>query len=423
VPLLRCSGSRWKTGAALATVSRCTAFSTSLGPVPGKTDAAPAKPAPVSQETGRGVRPVHEVLEEERPVTSTLDPVASVGDNRRTVLVVFASIALMTVAGWATLLFILAPQQLAVGGSVLGVGLGLTAYVLGARHAFDADHIAAIDNTTRKLLVDGRRSVSVGFWFALGHSAMVGLLSALVGFGAHVSATLLSEDSNTRQVLGSLGTAASGLFLFAVGVLNLIGLRAIWRVLRRASRGDVHNDQLDDALAARGLMTRLFRAQSVRRPWHMFLVGMLFGLGFDTASEIALLVLAGSGAASGLPWYGILVLPLLFAAGMTLFDTLDGLFMSTAYRWALAKPMRKLYYNLIMTGLSVAVALLIGTIELVGALRTNAGLTDPVTGWISSLRLDQVGYFVAGLFVLVWAGALLYWRLAKGDQAMPALPE
>ncbi|WP_246080749.1 HoxN/HupN/NixA family nickel/cobalt transporter [Modestobacter altitudinis] len=345
---------------------------------------------------------------------------ASVRDNRRTLIVVFSTIVLMTVAGWAILLLVLAPRQLAVGGSVLGFGLGLTAYVLGARHAFDADHIAAIDNTTRNLLVEGRRSVSVGFWFALGHSAMVGLLSALVGFGAHVSATLLSEESNTRQVLGSLGTAASGLFLFAVGVLNLFGLRAIWRVLRSAKSGALEDGQLDDALATRGLVARFFKAQSIRRPWHMLLVGMLFGLGFDTASEIALLVLAGSGAASGLPWYGILVLPLLFAAGMTLFDTLDGLFMSTAYQWALAKPMRKLYYNLTMTGLSVAVALLIGTIELVGAVHTNAGLTDPVSGWISSLRLDHVGYFVAGLFVLVWAGALVYWRIAGGDRPVRA---
>ena len=175
-----------------------------------------------------------------------------------------------------------------------------------------------------------------------------------------------------------------------------------------------------------GVVARLLGTRTITRPWQMFLVGMLFGLGFDTASEIALLVLAGTGAASGLPWYAVLVLPLLFAAGMTLFDTLDGMFMSTAYRWAFMQPARKLYYNFTITGLSVTVALVIGTIELVGVVHEKAGLSDPVTGWIASLRLDHVGYIVVGLFAVTWAVAISYWRLARvqqrWDACVPGVP-
>jgi high-affinity nickel-transport protein len=319
---------------------------------------------------------------------------------------------------------VIGPAHYAVGTKVFGVGLGLTAYTYGLRHAFDADHIAAIDNTTRKLRGDGKRPKSVGFWFAMGHSSIVAGMTVLAAAGAHVVATLTSDGSSVSQILGAIGTSVSGGFLYFIAFLNLIALLGIIRVFRAMRTGELDEEKLEEHLQARGFMNRFLGklTRAISRPWQMFPLGVLFGLGFDTATEVALLVLAGSGAASGLPWYAIMVLPLLFAAGMSLLDSLDGLFMSVAYDWAFLNPVRKVYYNISITGLSIAVALLIGTIELIGVVHDKVGLQDPVTDWVAAIDLNNVGFIVVGLFVLTWVVALGYWRWAKIEDRWTGKP-
>ncbi|MCX4094329.1 HoxN/HupN/NixA family nickel/cobalt transporter [Nocardia sp. alder85J] len=332
-----------------------------------------------------------------------------------------AVIAVLHVAGFG-ILFTLVPRHYTVGTQAFGLGLGVTAYTLGMRHAFDADHIAAIDNTTRKLMADGKRPVSVGFWFALGHSTVVVLLAIAIAAGTHLATTLTSDDSSTHHDLGLISTLASGGFLYLIAALNLVSLAGIRRVFRAMRAGEFDEAQLEKHLNSRGLLNRVLGrlTRSITRPGQMFPIGLLFGIGFDTATEVTLMVMAGSGAAAGLPWYAILCLPLLFAAGMSLFDTLDGTFMNVAYHWAFANPVRKVYYNLSITGLSIAVAALIGSIELIGVLHDQLGLTDPVTDWVAGISLDNVGFVIVGLFVAVWAVALLYWRLAKVEDRWSA---
>ncbi|MFD0531008.1 HoxN/HupN/NixA family nickel/cobalt transporter [Kitasatospora arboriphila] len=329
-----------------------------------------------------------------------------------------AVILAMHVAAFGTLFLLVVPERYEVGTQVFGAGLGITAYTLGMRHAFDADHIAVIDNTTRKLMADGRRPVSVGFWFALGHSSMVVLMAALVAGGAQLAGVLMDDGSTTHQVLGTIGTTASGAFLYLIAALNLAALLGILRVFRAMRASTFDEAELERQLDSRGLMNRVLRraTRSISRPGQMFPVGMVLGLGFDTATEVTLMVMAGSGAAAGLPWYAIVCLPLLFAAGMSLFDTLDGTFMNFAYQWAFSNPVRKVFYNLAITGLSIAVAFVIGTIELVAVLHDKLGLSDPVSGWIAGLSLDNVGFVIVGLFVVVWAAAIGYWRIARVEQ-------
>ncbi len=340
-----------------------------------------------------------------------------------------AVIAALHVVAFGVLFLMVVPNHYTVDSKVFGVGLGVTAYTLGMRHAFDADHIAAIDNTTRKLMADGKRPVSVGFWFALGHSSVVVLMALLVAGGTQLAGTLMNEESTTHQTLGVIGTTVSGGFLYLIAALNLVALAGILRIFRAMREGRYDETELEKHLDSRGFMNRVLGrfTRSITRPGQMYPLGFLFGLGFDTATEVTLMVMAGSGAAAGLPWYAILCLPLLFAAGMSLFDTLDGTFMNFAYQWAFSNPVRKVYYNLTITGLSIAVAFLIGTIELVGVLHEKLGLDDAVTGWIAGLDLDNVGFVIVGLFVVVWAVALAYWRLAKVEQrwaarTVPATP-
>ncbi|MER8099108.1 HoxN/HupN/NixA family nickel/cobalt transporter [Kitasatospora sp. NPDC094016] len=324
----------------------------------------------------------------------------------------------MHVVAFGMLFLLVAPNHYTIGNQAFGVGLGITAYTLGMRHAFDADHIAAIDNTTRKLMADGQRPVSVGFWFALGHSSIVMAMAALVAGGAQIAGTLVDDKSTAHQWLGVIGTSVSGTFLYLIAALNLIALAGIYKVYKAMRAGQFDEKQLEKHLDERGFMNRILGrlTKSIRRPGQMYPVGVLFGLGFDTATEVALMVMAGSGAASGLPWYAIICLPLLFACGMSLFDTLDGTFMNFAYHWAFSNPVRKVYYNLTITGLSIAVAFVIGTIELVGVLHEKLDLTDPVTGWIADISLDNVGYILVGMFVVVWACALAYWRFSNVEQ-------
>ncbi|MFI0740750.1 HoxN/HupN/NixA family nickel/cobalt transporter [Streptomyces sp. NPDC021100] len=333
-----------------------------------------------------------------------------------------AVIAALHVVAFGVLFLLVVPNDYHVGSKVYGVGLGVTAYTLGMRHAFDADHIAAIDNTTRKLMADGKRPVSVGFWFALGHSSVVVVMAALVAGGTHMASTLMDEESSTHQTLGIVGTSVSGGFLYLIAALNLVALAGILRIFRAMREGRYDETELEKQLDSRGFMNRILGrfTRSISRPGQMYPLGFLFGLGFDTATEVTLMVMAGSGAAAGLPWYAILCLPLLFAAGMSLFDTLDGTFMNFAYQWAFSNPVRKVYYNLTITGLSIAVAFLIGTIELVGVLHEKLDMDDAVTGWIAGLNLDNVGFVIVGLFVVVWAAALAYWRLAKVEQRWAA---
>lgn len=330
-----------------------------------------------------------------------------------------AFILALHVIGWFTLVAIVAPQHHAIGTQTFGVGIGVTAYTLGMRHAFDADHIAAIDNTTRKLMGEGQRPLSVGFWFSLGHSSVVFVLAFLLTLGVKTLAGPVRDDgSSLHDVTGLIGTTVSGTFLYLIAGVNLVILAGIWKVFRAMRSGRYDEAALEEQLNNRGLMNRLLGrvTASVSEPWHMYPLGLLFGLGFDTATEVALLVLAGSGAASGLPWYAILCLPVLFAAGMCLLDTVDGSFMNFAYGWAFSKPVRKVYYNLTITGLSVAVALLVGTAELLGLLAERLGLHGPFWDRISGLDLNALGDVVVALFFATWVVALVVWRVGRVEE-------
>jgi high-affinity nickel-transport protein len=331
-----------------------------------------------------------------------------------------AVVAGLHVLGWVTLSAVVAPQHLHVAGSqVFGVGLGLTAYTLGMRHAFDADHIAAIDNTTRKLMAEGKRPVTVGFWFSLGHSTIVFGLCLLLGVGIRsLSGQLESDTSTLHTVTGMIGTLVSGTFLYVLGILNLVILLGIVQVFREMRGGTYDEAALEEKLNSRGFMNRFLGGltKSVTKPWQIYPVGVLFGLGFDTATEIGLLVLAGGAAALQLPWYAILTLPVLFAAGMSLLDSIDGCFMNFAYGWAFSRPIRKVYYNITVTALSVAVALGIGTVELVGILADRLAIHSGPLGWMAGLDLNHVGYAIVALFVLTWLVALAVWRFGRIEE-------
>jgi high-affinity nickel-transport protein len=335
-----------------------------------------------------------------------------------------AFVLLLHVVGWGLLLFVIVPAHYQVGATgIYGVGLGVTAYTLGMRHAFDADHIAAIDNTTRKLMGSQKRPMSVGFWFSLGHSSVVFGLCLLLGFGVRSLAGQVESESSTLQsVTGLIGVSVSGVFLYLIGIVNLVLLFGIIRVFRRMRQGSFDEAELEQHLNKRGLINRVLSrtTKAVTKPWQMYPIGLLFGLGFDTATEISLLVLAGGAAAFSLPWYAILTLPVLFAAGMSLLDSIDGAFMNFAYGWAFARPVRKVYYNLTITGLSVAVALIIGTIELVSILTDRLDITSGPLAAIGGLDLNYVGFVIAGLFVLTWAVALLVWRYARIEEKWSA---
>jgi high-affinity nickel-transport protein len=336
---------------------------------------------------------------------------------------IMAAIAGLHLIGWVTLIVIIVPQHLAIGAGTFDIGLGITAYVLGIRHALDADHIAAIDNTTRKLTAKNERATSVGFWFAIGHSSVVFALTLLLALGVQTLASeYLRGGSDFRVVMGVVGTVISSGFLYAIAALNMLSLVTTWRQYRGKRLGASPDMDPGRQLEKRGLLIRLFNPlmKLITKPWQMYFVGLLFGLGFDTVTEIALLVLSGAGAASGLPWYAILCLPTLFAGGMSMVDTIDGSFMNIAYKWAIAKPAGRMYYDLAITALSVSVALAIGMLETLELIADRLHPRGAFWHWIAAVDINRAGVAIVGLFVLTWGLALLIGRMEMMNGSSPS---
>jgi high-affinity nickel-transport protein len=330
-----------------------------------------------------------------------------------------ATIIGLNVLGWVMLAAAVGGHYRITNTQIFGFGTGALAYTLGMRHAFDADHIAAIDNTTRKLVNDGKRPLSVGFFFSLGHSTIVFVIALMLNFGIRALDDQVKNDSSgLHNVTGIIGTTVSGTFLYILALLNVIILVGILKVFREMRSGRYNDEELEAQLDKRGLMNRFFGplARRVDTPWKMYPIGVLFGLGFDTATEVALLVLAGTAVVSGLPFYAILSLPFLFAAGMCLFDTLDGCFMNFAYDWAFAKPIRKVYYNITITGLSVFVAVFIGTIEILGLIGSEYRLSGGFWSFMGKFDINKAGFVIVGVFVLTWIVALGIWHFGKIEQ-------
>lgn len=337
----------------------------------------------------------------------------------RKLYAMFGFVALLHLVG-VVLLVVASRHHYGIGTkSVLGVGTGVLAYSLGMRHAFDADHIAAIDNTTRKFMSEGKRPMSVGFFFSLGHSTVVFVLTVLLGLGARaLGKQVANSHSSLHHYGGLVGTIVSGGFLYLIATLNLVVLVGIVRLFVKMRQGRFDDSELEKHLNSRGFMMRFFGpiARSIDTSWKMYPLGVLFGLGFDTATEVAFLVLAGTSVAAGLPLWAILSLPILFAAGMSLLDTIDGSFMNFAYGWAFSKPVRKVYYNIAITGLSVFVAFYIGTLELLQVLAQQLNLHGGLWNYCAHFDINRAGFTIVAIFVVVWASALLYWRYGRVEE-------
>ena len=329
---------------------------------------------------------------------------------KRSLISMAAVVTGLHVVGFGGLLMLSGPHALTLGAGVL-------AYSLGLRHAIDPDHVAAIDNVTRSLNArpteSDRRPWSVGFWFSLGHASVVFVLVALLAVGIRsVAGQIGTDDSGLHRVTGVIGPSVSGIFLWALGLANIAAIVGIVRIFRAMRRGGFDDGELEHQLASRGLLNRILRpvTRAVGKPWHMYPIGFLFGLGFDTATEIGLLALAGGSAALELPFYAILVLPVLFAAGMSLVDSVDGAVTNAAYDWALARPIRRVYYSLAVTSVSVLLALVIGTIQLLDA----AG--------VRTISIDNLGIAVLSILALAWAGAAGIWRFGHIEQRWAHAP-
>ena len=334
-------------------------------------------------------------------------------DEWRRMAAMFGFILFLHVAG-AVLMFSAVNGNYKLGdGTLFGWGTAALAYTLGMRHAFDADHISAIDNTTRKLMSEGKRPLAVGFFFSLGHSSVVATLTILLNFGIKALGTQLKdENSGLHHYTGLVGTTVSGAFLMFIAILNLLVLVSIVKVFVSMRRGLYNEEELEKHLDSRGFLMRFFGpiARRIDSSWKMYPLGILFGLGFDTATEVGLLVLTGSSVIAGLPWWATLSLPLFFAGGMSLLDTIDGSFMNFAYGWAFSKPVRKVYYNIIITGLSVGVALYVGGLELLQVLANQLDLTGGLWDYVMSFNLNSAGYIIVAAFIVVWSVALLIWK-------------
>jgi high-affinity nickel-transport protein len=344
--------------------------------------------------------------------------------QRRTLYMMIVVVGGLHIIGFGTLILLVSPSHFHLGASgTFTVGIGITAYTLGMRHAFDADHISAIDNTTRKLMQEGKKPLSVGFWFSLGHSTIVFTLALLISLGVRsLDGPVKNDHSQLHNVTGWIGTGVSGTFLYAIAALNLVIMFGIYKVFREMKSGRYDEAALEAQLDSRGLMNRFFGrlTKTVTKAPQMYPIGVLFGLGFDTATEVALLVIAGSAGAAGLPWYAILCLPVLFAAGMSLLDSIDGSFMNFAYGWAFSKPVRKVFYNLTITGLSVAVAMVIGTIELGGLIAQHLNLGGSFWNGFENIDINLLGFIIVGMFVATWVIALSVWHFGHIEERWTA---
>ena len=308
-------------------------------------------------------------------------------------------------------------------GDTMMLGTALLAWSLGLRHAVDADHIAAIDNVTRKLMQDGQQPLTVGLWFAIGHSAIVLIAAVLIAFAA----SALSRVEAAGEIGGTIATIISASFLFAIAAMNLVILRSVLKTFNHVRSGGTYVDEdMDILLGNRGMLSRLFRPlfRLVTRSWHMAPLGFLFGLGFDTATEVAILGLSAGQAANGLSIATVLIFPLLFAAGMALIDTADGALMMGAYQWAFVKPIRKLYYNITITLVSALVAIVIGGIEAAALLGDKLGLTGGI--WSIAARLGEhfnsLGFFIIGLFAACWLVSWIIYRWKRFDEIEVLIP-
>jgi len=306
---------------------------------------------------------------------------------------------------------------IAFGRSPALLLLAVTAYTFGLRHAFDADHISAIDNVTRKLMQEKKRPVAVGFFFSLGHSTVVVVMTILIA----LAAVAVQNFDQMKAIGGLIGTAISSLFLFLIAIINIVILVDIYKTFREVKGGGEYNDQtLDESLNKRGLMGRFFRPllRMTDQSWKMYPVGLLFGLGFDTATEVGLLGIAATSAGKGVPLVAILIFPALFTAGMSLLDTSDGILMLGAYGWAYEKPIRKLFYNLNITLISVIIALVVGSLEALNILATELNLSGPVWNQIGNLNnsFGLLGVFIVLLFLASWAFSTIIYKVKRYDE-------
>jgi nickel/cobalt transporter (NiCoT) family protein len=329
---------------------------------------------------------------------------------RTKVIVLYALVAGGNFLAWSWAFIALHDYPLLLGTAFL-------AYAFGLRHAVDADHIAAIDNVTRKLMQGGQRPVAVGFFFSLGHSSVVVIASALIALATDA---LGGRFTSLKTIGGVVGTLVSALFLFLVAAANLVILHSVYRTFREVRRGGGFvEEHLNFLLAQRGLLGRLFQPMFglVSRSWHMYPLGLLFGLGFDTATEIGLLGISAAQASKGLTIFSIMVFPALFTAGMSLIDTTDGVLMLGAYGWAFVKPIRKLYYNLTITFVSVFVALVIASIEVLGLAASKLGLSGPFWSFVAVLNdnFGSLGFLIVAIFVASWAVSVAVYQIKQYD--------
>jgi high-affinity nickel-transport protein len=340
--------------------------------------------------------------------------------ERRRAASMMLFIAALHIVGFGIFIVFVVPSHF----KGLGIGVAGLAYSLGLRHAFDADHISAIDNTTRKLMNDGKRPLSIGFWFSLGHSTIV----VAIGVGIVVAekavySAVHNPHSHLEQFGGIFGTVVSASFLYLIALLNLVILAGILRVFRSMRHGEYDEAELERQLQNRGLMYRFFGRwmRSINSEWQMYPVGVVFGLGFDTATEVALLATTALLASRSLPFYSILCLPLLFTAGMCLMDTIDGIFMNFAYSWAFFNPVRKVYYNLAITGLSVSICFFIGTVEVLGILPMElGGLHGGFWRFMAGFDINKAGFVIVGMFIVTWAAALGFWKFGHVEERWSA---
>ena len=341
------------------------------------------------------------------------------GDERKRLAAMFSVIFFLLIGGTLLMWAATSGHYRLGDGTLFGWGTGFLALTLGMRHAFDADHISAIDNTTRKLMSEGQRPMGVGFFFSLGHSSVVTALAILLNFGIKsLGDQVKNDNSSLHHYTGLIGTSVSGGFLMLIALLNLVVLVSVLKVFKKMREGMYDETELEKHLNSRGFMMRFFGpiARRIDSSWKMYPLGVLFGLGFDTATEVALLVLAGSSVIAGLPWWAILSLPMLFAGGMSLLDTIDGSFMNFAYGWAFSRPVRKVYYNIVITGLSVLVAIFIGGLEVAQVFAGQLNLTGGFWDYANNFNINKAGFIIVGMFVAVWAFALLLWRFGNIEQ-------